>query len=148
MIKHMYKGLTVLIVSIGLAFCGFAQTTNTYPFPASGSVGIGTTTPTALLEIKNAAQEGAERLMKFNISDASEDFLTIDNGTGVNGQFMHSIKGTIGTASRYALVVSSNIKYTEQDNGDYAAIPFDARMTSSKLNNRPLFVWQSYTTPY
>lgn len=136
--------VVILICVIKASLCQ-AQT-NT--FPPNGNAGIGTTTPTTLLEIKKTAQTGAENLMKFSISDAPGDFLSIHNGTGGSGQFSPLIRGAKVSDNRYALVISGSIGDGTTDNGNNAVVAFDARLTTGKVNHRPLFVWQSYSTPY
>ncbi|MFC3197600.1 hypothetical protein ACFOET_08250 [Parapedobacter deserti] len=136
--------LIPFFISMAASLCS-AQTnrlTNT------GNAGIGTTTPTSLLEVKKAAQAGAENLAKFHISDAPDDFLTIDNGTSVSAQFIPSIIGTKTSDNRYALIISGNIGDGTVDNGTDAVVAFDARLSTGKVNHRPLFVWQSYSTRY
>lgn len=47
----MKKTILLLAILTASHFFSHAQTTNTYPFPASGSVGIGTTTPATTLDV-------------------------------------------------------------------------------------------------
>jgi len=114
----------------------------------TGNVGVGTTTPTVLLEVKKAAQTGMESLMKLSVSDASDDFLAIDNGTSSNAQFGPVIRGVKVSDNRAALVISGSIGDGAVDNGTNAVVAFDARLSTGKVNHRPLFVWQSYSTRY
>ncbi|MFC3198175.1 hypothetical protein ACFOET_11190 [Parapedobacter deserti] len=120
--------------------------TNT--FPPNGNVGIGTATPTTLLEIKKAAQTGAENLLKLSVSDAPDDFFTISNGTSSDGRFAPWIKGTKVSDNGVALFLSGSIGDGVVDNGTNPVVAFDARLTTGKVNHRPLFVWQSYSTRY
>lgn len=134
--------VTYFLTSISLCW---AQTNK---LSDTGNAGIGTTTPTVLLELKKAAQTGAENLMRLSVSDAPQDFLAINNGTGTSTQFSPIIQGTKVSDNRYALVISGSIGDGTVDNGTNAVVAFDARLSTGKVNHRPLFVWQSYSTRY
>ena len=139
------KKYLILISMVVPAYC-FGQT-NT--FPTTGNVGIGTTSPTAPLDIKKSPESNsAERFFKATVSDAVGDEITIENVTGINGVLVPGIKGLRSTDNRFALTLLGVLAGSDIDAGTNAVMAFDARLTTSKIVNRPLFVWKSYTTDY
>lgn len=135
----------VLILLMGASLASYGQNT----FPTTGNIGIGTASPTAPLDIRKSSESsGAERLFKATVSDAVGDELTIENVTGLNGLFVPGIKGVRSTDNRYALTLLGVLANTDIDAGANAVMAFDARLATSKIVNRPLFVWKSYTTEY
>ncbi|MGK6353538.1 hypothetical protein [Parapedobacter sp. DT-150] len=139
------KPIVIALIFSTTAMLSWAQSN---ALPASGNVGIGTNAPTTLLELRKVAEAGAEKLLKISVSDASDDFLSIENATGVDGQFGPVIKGTKVSDNRFALMVLGSIGDGTMDNGNNAVVAFDARLNTGAVINRPLFVWQSYSTPY
>jgi hypothetical protein len=130
---------------MGASGISYAQNT----FPSTGNVGIGTSSPTAPLDIKKSPESNsAERFFKATVSDAVGDEITIENVTGINGVFVPGIKGLRSTDNRFALTLLGVLAGSDIDAGTNAVMAFDARLTTSKIVNRPLFVWKSYTTDY
>jgi len=67
------KQLLLTSVIVTIHYCAVAQTTNT--FPASGNVGIGTTSPANLLHITGNA--GSADMLRLNTTDATDGRSTI-----------------------------------------------------------------------
>ncbi|MCD9577355.1 hypothetical protein [Flavobacterium soyae] len=109
----------------------------------NGKVGIGSTAPSANLEITSTAVVGAETLLKLNVTDASKDYLKIANSTNTDGQFMPCIEGYHITDNRAALYLTGSIDGLS-DNGANPIMVFDSRISSSAVVNRPLFSWDSF----
>jgi hypothetical protein len=114
----------------------------------TGNVGIGTTIPTANLEIvapllDGSVSEGSETLLKARISDATQDYFKIVNSTFSPGQFIPSLYGYHVSDNRTALYLNAAIESTN-DNGTDPLMIFDSRLTGASIVNRPLFSWDSY----
>ncbi|WP_257667192.1 hypothetical protein [Parapedobacter tibetensis] len=140
------KSILSLLLPLAFTSVCLAQT-NT--LPTSGNVGIGTTTPTTLLEINKAAQQGnGELLMRMGVTDAPGDHLTIRNSTLSNNQFIPTITGQRNSDDRFALIISGSISDVSKDSGTNALLAFDARHITGQINNRPLFVWTNYNVKH
>lgn len=113
-------------------------------FPDNGEVGIGTTNPYYLFDVINTYTP-TESFLRFRVADAPDDYLAIINTTGAPGQFIPKITGFHSSDDRYSLILSGTTSELN-DSGTNALVNFDARRTGSPIQNRPLFVWTSYTT--
>ena len=111
----------------------------------NGKVGIGSTAPSANLEITSSAIAGAETLLKLNVTDAPKDYLKIANSTGADGQFLPSIEGYHVSDNRSALYLTGSIDDLN-DNGVSPIMVFDSRRSGLAVTTRPLFAWDSYGT--
>lgn len=121
---------------------GMAAQTNT--FPDSGKVGIGTTSPYYLLDVINTSTP-TEAFLRFRVEDALDDYLEITNSTGAVNQFIPKIVGHHNSDDRFSIQLmgmTSNLN----DSGTNALVNFDARTYTGPIQNRPLFVWTSFTT--
>ncbi|MFT0716755.1 hypothetical protein [Flagellimonas lutimaris] len=116
--------------------------TNT--FPDNGKVGIGTTSPYYLFDVINTYTP-TEAFLRFRVDDAPEDYLAITNSTGMGGQFIPKIAGFHSSDDRYSIQLSGMTSDTN-DTGNHALVNFDARRNSGPIQNRPLFVWTTWTT--
>nr|WP_068892574.1 hypothetical protein [Pedobacter panaciterrae] len=125
------------------------QPTNgqTNTFPASGKVGVGTATPSTQLEILAPAISGGERLMKFSVSDAANDYLDITNATGSNSVFAPTIRGNVISSPTISLMFIGQTDVAN-DTGINPVTVFDSRFVGSKISIRPLFGWSSYGARY
>ncbi|WP_316833733.1 hypothetical protein [Pedobacter nutrimenti] len=130
-----------IILTCNIAYC------QQNLLPASGKVGIGTITPVSQLEVLSPAAVGGESLMKFKVSDAANDYMEVLNSTGGTNMFMPAIKGAVNssnTTSLYFLGETNSVN----DIGTNPMIVFDSRLSSGRVNNRPLFGWDNYGTRY
>jgi hypothetical protein len=109
----------------------------------NANVGIGTTAPTASLEINAPAITGAETLVKLRISDAVDDYLKIGNGTNANAQFLPNLLGYRISDSRPSLYLTASTE-TATDTGSDPLMAFDSRTSAAAITTRPLFSWDSY----
>jgi len=124
----------------------YATTTGTYENRNAyfnANVGIGTTVPTASLEINAPAITGTETLVKLRVSDAIDDYLKIGNGTNANAQFLPNLLGYRISDSRPSLYLTASTE-TTMDTGSDPLMTFDSRTTSATIITRPLFSWDSY----
>ncbi|MBP1221746.1 hypothetical protein [Flavobacterium sp. 1355] len=124
----------------------YATTTGTYENRNAyfnANVGIGTTVPTASLEINAPAITGIETLVKLRVSDAIDDYLKIGNGTNANTQFLPNLVGYRVSDSRPSLYLTASTE-TTMDTGSDPLMTFDSRTTSASIITRPLFSWDSY----
>lgn len=109
----------------------------------NGNVGFGTTVPTASLEINAPSIVGSETLLKLRISDASQDFFSIANGTNTNEQFIPALMGYRVSDNRPSLFLTASTEVS-RDNGVDPLMVFDSRTSSAAVVTRPLFSWDSY----
>lgn len=110
---------------------------------ADGNVGIGTTTPTAKLEVNGPAFPGIESVAKFTVSDDLASSLEIKNGTNTPATFIPEIRGTNST-NRTALGTSG---VATTDTGTEAVTVFQSVLASlSAVVTRPIFQWKNFST--
>lgn len=121
---------------------------NTVIIRDDGKVGIGTTTPTAPLQVQGTAIPSTnENLAYFTVSDAPGAYFGIGNGTTFDGSFHPKLFGrqsslSNGSAANYAGVIDST-----QDSGSTAVVNFQAHLdTSSPVVTRPIFQWSNWST--
>lgn len=135
-----------LLPALILSFTISNAQTNT--FPTSGKAGIGTTAPISQLEIlAPGTTTEAERLLKIRVSDAPDDYLEFSNATFAQNVFLPALTSNVVSGNTSALYLMS-MTNAANDNGTRPLTVFDARLPTSKINNRPLFAWTSYTTSY
>ena len=109
----------------------------------SGNVGIGTTTPTAKLEVNGPAFPGIESVAKFTVSDDVSSSLQIKNGTSAAATFIPEIQGTNST-NRPALGISG---VATTDTGTEAVTIFQSLLASATaVVTRPIFQWKNFST--
>jgi hypothetical protein len=113
-------------------------------FYAMGKIGVGLDNPNSLLHVISQTGQ-TESLARFQISDATNDYLQIVNATGAAGQFIPVIKGHRESDNRYSVQLMGATN-SSNDTGSNALVNFDARIATGPIQNRPLFVWTSYTT--
>lgn len=121
-----------------------------------GNLGLGTKSPTALLDLEANATSGIERLFEVQTSDAANDRFWIQNATGINGRFAPSLVGEVNSTNSTSSLYLTATTINSNDNGTTALMAFDSRKTNSAgttgpgsaITNRPLFEWKSYTTSY
>ncbi|MFP2996908.1 hypothetical protein ABN763_13410 [Spongiivirga sp. MCCC 1A20706] len=111
---------------------------------SNGVVGIGTTSPTHVLDVINQSF-GPEALLRLRVQDAPQDYFSITNSTGSTGQFIPRVAGHRISDNRYS-VQFMGTTLESNDNGGNALVNFDARRTNGPIQNRPLFLWTNYTT--
>jgi hypothetical protein len=110
---------------------------------SSGNVGIGTTNPTASLEINSPSIAGAETLLKLRISGATQDYIRITNATNSDAQFIPTLNGYHVSDTRASLYLTATTE-TNMDTGTDPLMVFDSRTTNAPIITRPLFSWDSY----
>ena len=109
---------------------------------AKGNLGIGVTNPSAKIELLTPATS-FEAFLKLKTSDSANDYFTINNATGANGQLIPNLVGQHTSDNRQALYLSGRIG-ENNDVGTEPIMIFDSRITNRPVNNRPLFGWDSY----
>ncbi|WP_350284674.1 hypothetical protein [uncultured Croceitalea sp.] len=122
---------------------GWGNTAPASDLVLAGRLGIGTTSPIHHIDVINQHQ-ATESFLRFRVKDAPNDYFQIANTTGAAGQFIPLIKGHRTSDNRYSISVMGSTADTN-DTGSNAVVNFDARRTASPIQNRPLFVWTSYT---
>lgn len=136
------------ILLSGLIFSVLISNAQTNTFPTSGKAGIGTTTPASQLEmLVPASATEAEKLLKMRVSDAPDDYIEFTNATLGAGVFLPTLRSNVISGNTSALFLLS-MTNAANDNGTKPMTIFDARLLTSKINNRPLFAWTSYTDSY
>jgi hypothetical protein len=135
----MKKIILLLIILI----VQFTYSQNTFPYPSTGNIGLGTTTPTASLEINTPSVVGFETPIKLRVSDASQDYFRIANGTSSNAQFIPTLNGYHVSDNRPSLYLTATIE-TSNDIDNFPLMVFDSRTTGTSIITRPLFAWDSY----
>ena len=110
---------------------------------ADGKVGIGTTTPTAKLEVNGPAFPGTESVAKFTVSDDVSSSLQIKNGTSAAATFVPEIIGTNST-NKIALGITG---IATTDTGTEAVTVFQSLLASATaVVTRPIFQWRNFST--
>ncbi len=105
-----------------------------------GNVGIGTTSPAALLHVRKAAEAGtAETLAQFSMADDSTAVLKILNQTNTDAAFNPQIY-TKNTFDRTALQITA--EGTNDTAGNTTPnMVFNSTRGGTGFTNRPLFAW-------
>jgi hypothetical protein len=122
----------------------------------TGNVGIGTTAPTAPLEIRaTAGTDNRESLFKGTVSDAGNDAFHIFNATSTNGRFSPGFSASTFSSNVGGLGFISQTT-AANDTGTASLMSYQARITSSEtdpnngslsaLTTRPLFAWLNFNT--
>lgn len=138
-----------IIFFSGLLLCANFCQAQTNILPNSGNVGIGTVSPKVLLDVSKIAEnDNSETLMRFSVSDAIGQDLSIQNYTAINGKFIPLIVSQSNRNDSYSLGLMSVLEKVSLDQGSIPMIRFDARVQSEALKYRPLFSWGSYTNDY
>ncbi|MFH6983759.1 hypothetical protein [Marinoscillum luteum] len=113
-----------------------------------GNLGLGVASPSSSLDILTKSVSGGEHLIKLKVSDATTDYLTIQNNTGTGGQFIPAIVGFHESDNRLALRLTASTS-SSTDNGSNALMIFDSRQINgsshSAISARPLFQWSNFT---
>ncbi|NAY93421.1 hypothetical protein GTQ34_16035 [Muricauda sp. JGD-17] len=110
----------------------------------SGRLGIGITNPSYHIDVRNDISP-TEAFMRFRVSDSPDDYFSVVNATGAPGQFIPRMIGYRTSDNRYSIQFSG-VTSTQNDTGNNALVNFDARISSGPIQNRPLFVWTTYST--
>jgi hypothetical protein len=120
-----------------------------------GNVGIGTTAPTAPLEIRATAIISRESLIKATVSDAGNDAFHIYNATGANNVFAPGFSASTFSTNTGGLIFTSQTT-AANDTGTGPLMFYSARITDSQtdpnngsfsaVSTRPLFAWVNHTT--
>ncbi|RUT71266.1 hypothetical protein D0817_05130 [Flavobacterium cupreum] len=108
-----------------------------------GNVGIGTSAPTANLEVVAPLLDGSETLLKVRVSDAAQDYFRISNMTGGSGQFIPTLYGYHVSDNRPALYLTAAVE-SGNDIGIDPVMVFDSRLPLNAIATRPLFAWDSF----
>jgi len=111
----------------------------------NGNVGIGTTTPDAKLHIVANALSTTEIVQRWDVSDATDQNLTILNATNTVNRFLPTLRARNFDNNNSCLFLQCQ---TNQDSGTNPLLVFDARLVAGQVVNRPLFHWNSFTTTY
>ncbi len=119
---------------------------------SNGNVGIGTTTPSAKLDIVLPAISGREEGIKITTSDDSGSRFDIFNGTAGAGSFAPLFSGHTDEAGIVPLAFSSSV-VSAADTGSTNMMTFVARTATEPINGsyatvttRPLFAFQNHGT--
>jgi len=115
---------------------GFGTTKPKSNMMVSGRLGIGFTSPTHHIDVRNDI-DPIESFLRFRVKDAPNDYFSIVNSTGVSGQFIPRIIAYRTSDNRYSVQYSGATSEAKN---------FDARRANGPIQTRPLFVWTSYTT--
>ncbi|WP_418498521.1 hypothetical protein [Flagellimonas sp.] len=119
-------------------------TAQTNTFPDNGLVGIGTTSPSNHIDVINS-YDPSEDFLRFRVEDAPDDYLRIINSTGSVHRFIPAIIGKHKSDNAYSFQLIGMAE-SSNDSGINAVVNFDARRNDGPIQNRPLFVWTSWTT--
>jgi hypothetical protein len=114
-----------------------------------GKVGIGTTSPTYMLDIYQTGTASLqETLFRARVSDAGTDEFSIINNTASDGFFSPLMKGYVqSTATQPAMSFIGQVT-SGVDSGTVPVLVFDARQSSAVLATRPVIAFRSYATTY
>ncbi|MFS4457362.1 hypothetical protein [Maribacter sp. 2304DJ31-5] len=115
-------------------------------FYAMNRIGIGIDSPNSILHVKSQTGQ-TESLARFQVEDAPTDYFQIVNATGAGGQFIPAIKGHRESDNRYSVQFMGQTN-DSNDTGNNALVNFDARRATGPIQNRPLFVWTSFSNKY
>lgn len=99
----MKKGLLIFLILSGIAKGSIAQT-NTYPWPTSGNIGIGTNAPTARLEILDAGTGNSSLRVGIN-----------SNRANTNTQLLYS--SAVVAGSNTSTAVNAAVAWDFYNNG-------------------------------
>jgi hypothetical protein len=108
-----------------------------------GNVGIGTSAPTATIEAVTPLVDGFETALKVRVSDATQDYFKISNGTAAGGQFIPRLYGYHISDNRAALCLIGAVE-SGNDSGTDPIMIFDSRLSANAITTRTLFAWDSY----
>lgn len=133
------KGQFLIFIVLSFLSGKIIAQTNYFP----GPVGIGTTTPTYRLDIVAPQVDGAELLLKMRTSDALNDYLSFQNGTGGNNSFIPVLRGVFSSDNRPSIMLIGET-VPANDNGSWPVFVFDSRSNNSYVVNRNLFSWRNY----
>lgn len=115
----------------------------------SGKVGVGTTSPQALLDIVKPSQMAtSEILTKYSLGGVDGENLIIMNGKNSNSTFLPWIMATRNKSDDYVLGLVGAVNDASVDVGDKPIIRFDSRIKTGATMVRPLFSWGSYDNDY
>jgi len=122
---------------------------------SGGNVGIGTTAPTASLEIRATAIVSRESLIKATVSDAGNDAFHIYNATGAANVFAPGFSASTFSTNTGGLIFTSQTT-AANDTGTGPLMFYSARITDSQtdpnngsfsaVSTRPLFAWVNHNT--
>lgn len=138
-----------IIFFSGLLLCANFCQTQTNALPNSENVGIGTASSKVLRDISKISEnDNSEVLMRFSVSDAIGQDLSIENYIAINGKFVSLIVSQSNRYDSNFFGLMSVLEKERLDQGSMPMIRFDERVQSAALNYRSLFSWGSYTNDY
>jgi hypothetical protein len=111
-----------------------------------GDVGVGLTSPTTKFHTRQtAASSTAEEIARFDVSDDTDSYLSIQNITSTDNTFTPGIVGKNSTT----LTPLTLIADATTDSATASVMNFNARRGAaafSTVSSRPLFTWTNYTS--
>ena len=109
----------------------------------SGNVGIGTSSPTNLLQV-NLADSATQGIALLDNGNSAAG-LFLKDGTNNAGIFAPTIQGNIVSSAR-SLTIIGNAN-TGEDTGTTPISVFRSSVNNGSVSTRPLFQWQNNTSP-
>jgi hypothetical protein len=113
---------------------------------SSGNFGIGTASPQTKLHVaQTAAASTAEELARFSLSDDTNSYLKIMNGTASDANFAATLEGYYNGSGNPGLEFRAS---GETDTGTVPVMQFNARISAASASvTRPLYQWRENGTP-
>ncbi len=113
------------------------ESTNSLFSSSSGLIGLGTTSPSSRLHVVAAAtNSSAEGIARFSVSDATNSFLGIENGSSSNGNFEPKLYAyQVGTVNPSLTIEADN----NNDAAGHPVIVMNAKSAGDNVSFRPIF---------